>query len=51
MIAEQILIAFAIAAAWLLSLYVRPFGRCLLCRGRGNLQGRRRAPVCSLCRA
>jgi hypothetical protein len=49
--AGHILITFAAFALWTASLYVRPFGRCLLCRGRGNLQGRRRAPVCSLCRA
>jgi hypothetical protein len=50
--AAHILIAAAIAAAWLLSLYVRPFGRCWRCGGKGNLhrQGSRRAPVCSLCK-
>jgi hypothetical protein len=49
--AAHILIAFAIAAAWLLSLYVKPFGRCLRCRGRGNLHrpGSRRAPACPRC--
>ena len=53
MIAEQILLAFAIAAAWLGSLYVKPFGRCWLCGGKGNLhrKGSRRAPVCPLCKA
>jgi hypothetical protein len=50
--AVHILIAFAIAAAWLLSLYVRPFGRCWRCGGRGNLhrKGSRRAPVCPACK-
>jgi hypothetical protein len=45
------LIIFAIAVVWLLSLIVHPFGRCLLCRGKGNLRrkGRRRAPKCPLC--
>ena len=50
--AVHILIAFAIAAAWLGSLYVKPFGRCWLCRGKGNLHRKRsrRAPVCPLCK-
>ena len=50
--AGHILIAFAIAAAWLLSLYVKPFGRCWRCGGKGNLhrKGSRRAPVCPLCK-
>lgn len=50
--AGHILIAFAAFALWAGSLYVRPFGRCLLCRGKGNLRrkGRRRAPVCPLCK-
>ena len=50
--AGHILIAFAAAAAWLLSLYVRPFGRCWRCGGKGNLhrKGSRRAPVCPLCK-
>ena len=50
--AQHILIAFAIAAAWVASLYVKPFGRCWLCGGKGNLhrKGSRRAPVCPLCK-
>jgi hypothetical protein len=50
--AAHILIASAIAAAWVGSLYVRPFGRCWRCSGRGNLhrRGSRRAPVCPLCK-
>jgi hypothetical protein len=48
--ADCILIALAIAAAWVLSLYLKPFGKCWRCGGRGNLhrKGRRRAPVCPL---
>jgi hypothetical protein len=40
------------AAAWVLSLIVHPFGRCWLCRGKGNLHRKRsrRAPVCPLCK-
>jgi hypothetical protein len=34
--ADCILIAFAIAAAWVLSLYLKPFGTCWRCGGRGN---------------
>ena len=51
MIAGHILIAFAIVVIWVGSLYVRPFGRCGRCRGRGNLhrKGSRRAPVCPRC--
>lgn len=50
--ADCILIAFAIAAAWIASLYLKPFGKCWRCGGRGNLhrKGRRRAPVCPLCK-
>ena len=45
--AGHILIAFAVAVAWLLSLYAKPFGKCWRCRGRGNLKGRRK--VCPRC--
>jgi hypothetical protein len=50
--AVHILIAFAIAAAWVLSLLVHPFGRCWRCGGKGNIvrKGRRRAPVCPVCK-
>jgi hypothetical protein len=46
------LILFAVAAAWVLSLVVHPFGRCWRCGGRGNIvrKGSRRAPVCPLCK-
>ena len=50
--AGHILIAFAIAAAWIGSLYVKPFGKCRRCGGKGNLhrKGSRRAPVCPRCK-
>jgi hypothetical protein len=46
------LICFAIAVVWVLSLLVKPFGRCWLCHGKGNIRrkGSRRAPVCPLCK-
>ena len=42
------LILSGLAAAWVLSLLVHPFGRCWLCRGKGNIRrkGSRRAPKC-----
>ena len=42
------LILAGLAAAWVLSLLVHPFGKCWLCRGKGNIRrkGRRRAPKC-----
>jgi hypothetical protein len=45
------LILFAAAAVWVLSLIFKPFGRCLPCRGRGNIRrkGSRRAPKCRWC--
>lgn len=50
--AVHILIAFAIAVAWLGSLYVKPFGKCWRCGGKGNLhrKGSRRAPACPRCK-
>jgi hypothetical protein len=46
------LIISGLAALWVASLLVHPFGRCWLCRGKGNLRrkGRRRAPKCPLCK-
>jgi hypothetical protein len=46
------LILFTIAAVWVASLLVHPFGRCWLCRGKGNIRrkGGRRAPKCPLCK-
>jgi hypothetical protein len=38
-----VLLLAALGAAWVLSLLVRPFGRCWLCRGNGDL--RRKAPA------
>jgi hypothetical protein len=45
------LIVFGLAVLWIGSLVVQPFGKCLLCRGKGNLRRKRsrRAPVCPLC--
>jgi hypothetical protein len=45
------LILFAVVAAWVASLLVHPFGRCWLCRGKGNIRRKRsrRAPKCPLC--
>jgi hypothetical protein len=45
------LILLAIAAAWVASLLVHPFGRCWRCGGKGNIvrKGRRTAPRCPLC--
>lgn len=48
--AVDILIALGAAAAWVLSLIVRPFGKCPLCRGRRVQQRGRRARRCRLCR-
>jgi hypothetical protein len=50
--AGHILLAFAAAIIWVGSLYVKPFGRCWRCGGKGNLhrKGSRRAPVCPLCK-
>jgi hypothetical protein len=46
------LIVFAVAVIWAGSLLVHPFGKCLLCRGKGNIRrkGKRRAPKCPLCK-
>jgi hypothetical protein len=46
------LILFAAAVLWAGSLIVHPFGRCWLCRGKGNLRRKRsrRAPKCLLCK-
>jgi hypothetical protein len=50
--AGHVLFAFAVAIIWVGSLYVKPFGRCWRCGGKGNLhrKGSRRAPVCPLCK-
>jgi hypothetical protein len=37
-------------AAWVGSLYLRPFGRCWSCHGQGTIRrGRRRVAVCPAC--
>ena len=44
------LVILAAAAAWIGSLYVRPFGRCPRCLGRGTVRrGKRRVIVCPSC--
>jgi len=45
------LIITGLAALWVASLIVKPFGKCLRCRGKGNIRrkGRRRTPVCRWC--
>ena len=47
--AVHILIGFAIAVASVLSLLVRPFGRCPVCWGRRVLVSGRRARRCPAC--
>ena len=46
----HILIGFAVAALWVLSLLVHPFGRCWLCRGRRVRIRRGRARRCPACK-
>jgi hypothetical protein len=51
--ANHVLIAFVVLAAWVVSLYLHPFGRCPRCRGRRMvIRGRRKPrPVrCWLCK-
>ncbi len=49
--ATLILAAIAAAAVWAGSLYLRPFGRCPRCYGRGHIKrGPRRRPVCPRCK-
>jgi hypothetical protein len=43
------LILSGVAALWVLSLLVRPFGACWRCGGRGNIRRGRRAPKCRRC--
>ena len=51
MSANLILAAIAALAVWGGSLYLRPFGRCPRCRGRGHIKrGPRRRPVCPRCK-
>lgn len=47
----DVLIAFTIAAAWLLSLWVHPFGKCPRCRGRRSvIKGSKKRPRPVRCR-
>ena len=47
-----VLIISGLAAAWVLSLLVHPFGKCWLCRGMRVrvARGRRRARRCRACK-
>ena len=44
------LIVAGIAAAWVLSLLARPFGRCWRCWGKGVCVSGRKARKCWLCK-
>jgi DnaJ-class molecular chaperone len=44
------LLVLAVIAARVGFLYLAPFGRCPICKGRGNIQRGRRRPVCSRCK-
>jgi DnaJ-class molecular chaperone len=49
--AHLILLVIAALGAWGGSLYVRPFGRCGKCGGRGTIRsGKRRVKVCPRCK-
>jgi hypothetical protein len=49
--ATLILAIIAATALWLGSLYLRPFGRCPKCKGKGHIRrGPRRVRVCPRCR-
>jgi DnaJ-class molecular chaperone len=45
-----VLALLAVAALRVGFLYLRPFGRCPKCKGRGNIQRGRRHPVCPRCK-
>jgi hypothetical protein len=45
----HILVILLAVAAWIGSLYLRPFGRCLRCLGRGTIRKGRRVAVCPSC--
>jgi hypothetical protein len=46
----HVLVILVAAAAWIGSLYLRPFGRCPRCLGCGTVQrGKRRIIVCPSC--
>jgi len=49
--AGHVFIAFAVVAVWLLSLWVRPFGKCIRCRGRRVvMRGSKKRPRPVRCR-
>jgi hypothetical protein len=49
--ATLILAVIAAAAVWAGSLYLRPFGRCGKCKGKGHIRrGPRRVKVCPRCK-
>jgi DnaJ-class molecular chaperone len=45
-----ILLTIAAIAIRVGVLYLRPFGRCPKCKGRGNIQRGKRRPVCPRCK-
>jgi DnaJ-class molecular chaperone len=45
-----VLALLAVAALRVGFLYLRPFGRCPKCKGRGNIQRGKRRPVCPRCK-
>jgi hypothetical protein len=49
---ELALIVFVVVVLWVLSLVVRPFGKCFWCKGKGNRRkkGKGKAPKCWLCK-
>jgi DnaJ-class molecular chaperone len=48
--APLVLAVLAALALRVRFLYLRPFGRCPKCKGRGNIQRGRRRPVCPRCK-
>jgi DnaJ-class molecular chaperone len=49
--AHLVLAVLAILATRVGFLYLRPFGRCPRCKGRGNIKrGPRRRPICPRCK-
>ena len=50
MSAQLVLAVIAVLALRVGFLYLRPFGRCPKCQGRGNIQRGRRRPVCPRCK-
>lgn len=45
-----VLAALAVIALRVGFLYLRPFGPCPKCKGRGNIQRGKRRPVCPRCK-